>query len=74
MDIPKNNDLPETDPRHHALNLSGAIKGLADHARQDTKKVDQKSGRVLFEMTAEVLLGLAKGLEDFGKGSEQAMK
>jgi len=74
MDIPKTNDLAENDPRHHALNLCSAIRGLAEHAREDIAKVDERAGRVLLEMTAETLLGVATGLEHFGNRSESAMR
>jgi hypothetical protein len=74
MNIEKTNDLPESDPRHHALNISKALKDLAQHAREDTGKVEDKRGRVLFETTAEVLLGLAQAHDHFAKGAEPAMK
>lgn len=74
MEMTQTNDLPETDPRHHALNLCSAIRELAAHAREDVKKVEGRAGRVLLEATAETLLGLAKGLEHFGNQSEEAMR
>lgn len=72
--IEKTNNLPETDARHHALNLSKAFTDLAEHARQDVRKVDDRRGKVLFELSAEVLLGLAKGMNDFAKASEEGMR
>jgi hypothetical protein len=74
MNIEKTNDLPDTDPRHHALNLSKALKDLAQHAREDTRKIEDKRGRVLYETTAEVLLGLAKAHDHFAQGTEDAMR
>lgn len=67
MEVKQTNDLPDHDPRHHALNLCSAIRDLAAHAREDVLKVEERSGRVLLEATAETLLGLANGLEALRK-------
>jgi hypothetical protein len=74
MNIEKTNDLPDSDPRHHAMNISKALKDLAAHAREDTSKVNDDRGPVLFETTAEVLLGLAKAHDDFAAGAEATMQ
>ncbi len=74
MNIEKTNNYPESDARHHALNISHALKELAEHARGDVGKVDDKRGRVLFETTAEVLLGLSTACEHFVEQNEPAMK
>jgi hypothetical protein len=74
MVVEKTNNLPETDPKHHAMNISMALKDLAQHARQDISKIDDPKGRVLLETTAEVLLGLANAHDHFAKGSEAAMR
>jgi hypothetical protein len=73
MDIQNTNALPSSDPRHHALNLSKALKDLAAHAREDIGKIGDDRGRVLLETTAEVLLGLAKAHDDFVQGTEPGM-
>lgn len=74
MVIEQTNNLPETDPRHHALNIAKALKDLAEHAREDVQKVQDPRGKVLYETTAEVLLGLANAHDHFAKGSETAMR
>lgn len=74
MTIEKTNNLPDTDPRHHAMNISAALKDLANHAREDVGKVEEDRGKVLFETAAEVLFGLAKAHDDFSSGAEAAMR
>lgn len=73
MDIKQTNNLPDSDPKHHALNISVALRDLAEHARADAEKVSDKRAKVLFETSAEVLLGLAKAHDDFASESEPAM-
>ncbi|HLK16207.1 MAG TPA: DoxX family protein [Fimbriimonadaceae bacterium] len=72
MKIEQTNDLPESDSRHHAMNLSKALKDLADHARDDTTKVQDAGGRVLLDTTAETLSGLAVAHEHFASGGESS--
>jgi hypothetical protein len=74
MTVEPNNALPDSDPRHHALNLAQAFEDLAHHAREDIEKIDDARGKVLLETTAEVLLGLAKAHRDFAEGSEAGMR
>ena len=74
MHIEKTNDLPESDPRHHAMNLARALEELAAHARADVQKVIDPAGRALLETTAEVLLGLAAAHEHFANGIEPGME
>ena len=74
MVIEQTNNLPETDPRHHAMKIAKALKDLAEHAREDVKKVQDPRGKVLYETTAEVLLGLANAHDHFAKGSEASMR
>ena len=73
MTFEKTNCLPVTDPRHHAMNISHALRELAELAREDVEKVNDPCGRALFEMTAETLLGLSMGMDLFVAGSEPAM-
>jgi hypothetical protein len=64
--------FPQTDPRHH----TGAIKAMLDeiitHVREDVDKVDEPQAKAIFEMTAEVLLGVKKTYEDYEKKEERA--
>lgn len=71
MNIPQTNELPENDPRHHALNLSAAIKAVAAHAREDIAKVDDHNAHLIYEMTAEVLENAAHRLDVFVNDCEQ---
>lgn len=64
----------ESDPRHHAAKLKDMLTAVVDHARQDVGKVNDPKAQVLFETTAEVLLGLRKAYEDFERGSEPAWR
>ena len=68
MRIPEVSDLPRTDPRHHAVNISRSLKDLAEHAREDVDKVADDRARMLFEVTSEVLLGLANAHDSFVGG------
>lgn len=70
MDIENTNSLPDSDSKHHALNLVKALTELAEHAREDIHKVNDARGRVLFETTADVLLGLARAHQAFVDGEE----
>ncbi len=70
----RGDDLPESDPRHHAQKIERALTDLAAHARSDLRKVHDPRGQVLLETTAEVLLGLAKAHGDFVRGRERAMR
>jgi hypothetical protein len=74
MRVENTNSLPDSDPRHHAMNIAKALHDLADHAREDTAKIQDRGGKVLYETTAEVLLGLAKAHEDFASDAEAAMR
>jgi hypothetical protein len=74
MQIEKTNTLPESDARHHALNLERALYELAMHAREDIRKIEDRRGKVLLETTAEVLLGLARAHKHFAEGKEEWMR
>ena len=74
MIFEKTNCLPVTDSRHYAMNISHALRELAEVAREDVEKVNDPCGRALFEMTAETLLGLSMGMDLFVAGSEPAMR
>ena len=68
------NALPVDDPRHHALNIAHALRQLARHAREDVTKVSDPAGRMLFETTTEVLLGLAQAHEHFAGDVESGLE
>lgn len=64
----------ESAPHHHTQKLKQMLKDTAAHAREDVAKVGDPKAQALFETSAEVLLGLAKALEDFEQKSEAAWK
>ncbi len=74
MEIENTNPLPDSDSKHHALNLIKALTELAEHAREDIHKVSDARGRVLFETTADVLLGLARAHQAFVDGEEAELQ
>jgi hypothetical protein len=64
MAIQETNNLPQTDPRHHALNLAQSLREISQHAAQDVRKVE--SGQELLQKTADRLDQMARELEEFG--------
>ncbi|HET7387999.1 MAG TPA: hypothetical protein VFJ19_15190 [Nocardioidaceae bacterium] len=66
------NSLPESDPIRHATKIRGRLTDLAEHLREDVRKVDDPQAKALFETAAEVLLGLRHAFEDYESGEEDA--
>jgi hypothetical protein len=64
----------ENDPRHHTAKLKGMLSQIIQHAREDVMKIDDPRGRALFEVTAEVLEGLAKAFRYYEEKSEPAWR
>ncbi len=64
MSIHDTNNLPQSDPRHHALNIAQSLREVAQHAAQDLSKVE--SGQEILQQTADRLNEMAAELEDFG--------
>ena len=48
------------DPMDHTSNLKKEISALIEHLRGDITKVADASAKALFEVSAEVLLGIKK--------------
>lgn len=65
---------PEADPRRHTEKIRGLLEGLIDHLRDDVSKVSEPRAQVLFETTAEVLLGLKTAFEHYEAGTEAAFE
>jgi hypothetical protein len=59
-------------PIEHAANIRKKFLELIEHLRSDVKKVEDVSAKALFEVSAEVLVGLNKAFEDFEKKCEPA--
>jgi hypothetical protein len=61
-----------SDPMVHAAKIKTDLSNLANHLRSDIEKIDDPSAKALFEVSAEVLLGLHKAFTDFEKKNEKA--
>lgn len=68
------NPSDSRDPKYHAANIRRMLGEVADHARQDVGKVDDKRAQALFETTAETLEGLARAYEHYSQGVEEAWR
>jgi hypothetical protein len=62
------------DPAVHCGNLKREISELIDHMRKDVERVDEPQFKAMLETGAEVLGGLRKAFEDYGKHSEPAWR
>jgi hypothetical protein len=67
-------NYPESDPRHHTANVERMLDDLTKHLREDVAKFEDAKAKVLFETSAEVLIGLKKAFTDFDSGKEDAMQ
>jgi hypothetical protein len=50
-------------PMEHTANVKKEFRALIDHLRSDIEKINDPQGKALFEVTAEVLIGLEKHLQ-----------
>ena len=66
--------LETDDPRAHAGNIVQMLIELIEHVRDDIERVIDPKAQVLFETSAEVLIGLRTACEHFRGRSEKAMK
>lgn len=63
-----------SDPLEHTSNIKKDLKALIDHLRQDISKMQDPSAKALFEVSAEVLIGLEKAFTDYEQKNEDAWK
>lgn len=63
---------PESDPRHHTIQIRQRFDDLIAHLREDVNKVDDPQAKALFETSAEVLTGLTTAFHHFEEKSEAA--
>jgi len=68
------NDYHNSDPLHHVAKIHRLLGELADHCRGDVQKINEPKAQVLFETTAETLIGLKTAYEHYATESEPAMK
>jgi hypothetical protein len=66
--------LQTSDPKAHAGNIEQMLTELIDHLRGDIDKVDEPKAQVLFETSAEVLIGLRTAFQHYQTGAERAMR
>ena len=67
-------DESSADPAIHSAHLQQEISGLIDHLRKDVARAPEPQFQALLETSAEVLGGLRKAFEDYGKHSEPAWR
>jgi hypothetical protein len=66
--------LETSDPKAHAANIEQTLTEIIDHLRSDIEKIDEPKAQVLFETSAEVLIGLRTAYQHYQSGSEPAMR
>lgn len=59
-------------PIHHVNKMQQLFKEQIEHLRKDIKEIDDPRCKALFEVSAEVLLGLVKACEDYKNQEEEA--
>jgi hypothetical protein len=70
----KSKELETDDPKAHAANIEQMLSDLIDHVRRDIDRVHNPKAQVLFETSAEVLIGLRTAYQHFQSGAEKAMR
>ena len=63
-----------TNSRSVLESTSNNLDELVNQVRSSIKQVQEPKAQALLETTAEVLLGLKKAYQDYGKGGEDAWK
>jgi len=63
-----------SNPLEHTSNIKKEFRKLIDHLRQDISKMEDSSAKALFEVSAEVLIGLEKAFTDYEQKNEAAWK
>jgi predicted AlkP superfamily phosphohydrolase/phosphomutase len=63
-----------SNPMEHTANVKKEFKTLIDHLRSDIEKINDPQGKALFEVSAEVLIGLEKAFTDYEEKKEPAWR
>lgn len=63
-----------SNPLEHTANIKKEFRTLIDHLRSDIEKTNDPQGKALFEVTAEVLIGLEKAFTDYEEKKEPAWR
>ena len=66
--------LESSDPKVHAANIERMLTEIIEHVRSDLERVEDVKAQVLFETSAEVLIGLRAAYQHYQSGSEKAMR
>ncbi|MBI2785184.1 MAG: hypothetical protein HYX60_02290 [Legionella longbeachae] len=64
----------DRNPLPHVLKIRHQLQAQITHLREDIDKIDEPQCKALFEITAEVLIGLIKAFDDYSKKNEKAWK
>ena len=67
-------DKSTSNPMEHTANVKKEFRQLIDHLRRDVERIDDPSGKALFEVSAEVITGLEKSFTDYEQKNEAAWK
>jgi hypothetical protein len=67
-------DYSENDPMHHVAKIQQMLEDIVKHCREDVAKITEPKAQVLFEASAEVLIGLKTAYEHYASGLEPAMR
>lgn len=61
-----------SNPLEHTANVKKEFDALINHLREDVTKMDDPSAKALFEVSAEVIIGLKKSFSDYEQKNEPA--
>ncbi len=67
-------DKNTSNPLEHTVNVKKEFRELIDHLRRDIEKLTDQSAKALFEVSAEVIIGLEKAFTDYEEKNEAAWK
>jgi hypothetical protein len=67
-------EIETSNPLEHTANIKGELRMLIDHLRKDVERVEDASAKALFEVSAEVLIGLENAFSDYEQKNESAWK
>lgn len=68
------NKMNTENPIHHVQKMRQRLQEQVEHLRKDIDIISEPKCRVMFETSAEVLLGLIKAFDDYEKKTETAWK
>ena len=64
--------FPEHDPRHHTSQMRQRLEEDVAHLREDVTNFSDPRARALFEVSADVLIGLLASFERYEEGDDAA--